>query len=107
MTKNLVVITGAGAGIGKALAHAFSDADYPCLLISRHLEKDPALADKPVLFRQLDVSNGKALAEAIASAEKEFGTTGCLVNNAGMIHIGGLDSLSLQQVNEDKRPRLS
>jgi len=101
MTEQLVVITGAGAGIGKALAQAFSASGHPCLLISRNQEVDPTLADKPVLYRQLDVSDAQALGEAIASAEREYGPTGCLINNAGMIHIGGLDSLSLEQINEE------
>ncbi|WP_244279140.1 SDR family oxidoreductase [Synechococcus sp. UW179B] len=101
MTEQLVVITGAGAGIGKALAHAFTAAGHPCLLISRNQEVDPALANKPVLYRQLDVSDAQALGDAIASAESQYGPTGCLINNAGMIHIGGLDSLSLEQINEE------
>ena len=101
MTAQLVVITGAGAGIGKALAHAFSSAGHPCLLISRNQDVDPTLANTSVLYRQLDVSNAKALGEAITSAESQYGPTGCLINNAGMIHIGGLDSLSLEQVNEE------
>ena len=101
MTAQLVVITGAGAGIGKALAHAFSSAGHPCLLISRNQDVDPILANTSVLYRQLDVSNAKALGEAITSAESQYGPTGCLINNAGMIHIGGLDSLSLEQVNEE------
>ena len=101
MTEQLVVITGAGAGIGKALAHAFTAAGHPCLLISRNQEVDPVLANKQVLYRQLDVSDAQALGHAIASAESQFGPTGCLINNAGMIHIGGLDSLSLEQINEE------
>ena len=71
MTEKLVVITGAGAGIGKALAHAFTAAAHPCLLISRNQEVDPALANKPVLYRQLDVSDAQALGDAIASAESQ------------------------------------
>ncbi|WP_413746127.1 SDR family oxidoreductase [Synechococcus sp. MIT S9507] len=54
-----------------------------------------------MIYRQLDVSDAGALEEAIASAEREHGPTGCLINNAGMLHIGGLDSLSLQQINEE------
>jgi NADP-dependent 3-hydroxy acid dehydrogenase YdfG len=101
MTAKLVVITGAGAGIGKALAHAFSAAGHPCLLISRNQEVDPVLTNKQVLYRQLDVSDAQALGHAIASAESQYGPTGCLINNAGMIHIGGLDSLSFEQINEE------
>ena len=101
MTAQLVVITGAGAGIGKALAQRFSGAGHPCLLISRHQDPDPSLDGGSVIYRQLDVSDAGALGEAIASAEREHGPTGCLINNAGMLHIGGLDSLSLQQINEE------
>jgi NADP-dependent 3-hydroxy acid dehydrogenase YdfG len=43
------------------------------------------LADKPVIYRQLDVSDAQALGDAIASAESQYGPTGCLINNAGMI----------------------
>ena len=57
MTEQLVVITGAGAGIGKALAHAFTAAGHPCLLISRNQKVDPVLAKKQVLYRQLDVAD--------------------------------------------------
>ena len=57
MTAELVVVTGAGAGIGRALARVFSAAEHPCLLISRHLEPDPELEGHPVLYRQLDVSD--------------------------------------------------
>ena len=101
MAEELVVVTGAGAGIGRALAHVFSDAGHPILLISRHQEAQPELKGKPVLYRKLDVSDADELGAAITDAESEFGPTGCLINNAGMLHIGGLESLSLAQVAEE------
>ena len=45
MAAELVVITGAGAGIGRALARVFSAAGHPCLLISRHLDADLELEE--------------------------------------------------------------
>ena len=101
MAAELVVVTGAGAGIGRALAGVFSAAGHPCLLISRHLETHPELEGQPVLYRQLDVSDADELGAAITAAESQYGPTGCLINNAGMIHIGGLESLSLAQVAEE------
>lgn len=35
MSKSLVVITGASAGIGAAIARAFSAAGHPLLLLAR------------------------------------------------------------------------
>ena len=101
MAAELVVVTGAGAGIGRSLAAVFSAAGHPCLLISRHLEAHPELEGQPVLYRQLDVSDADALGAAITAAESQYGPTGCLINNAGMLHIGGLESLSLAQVAEE------
>ena len=101
MASELVVITGAGAGIGQALARGFSAEGHPCLLISRNQEADPQLSDRPVLYQQLDVSDAGALEAAITDAERQFGPTGCLINNAGMIHIGGIESLSLGQIAEE------
>ena len=50
MAAELVVVTGAGAGIGRALARAFSAAGHPCLLISRHLEADLELEGNCLLY---------------------------------------------------------
>ena len=61
MAAELVVVTGAGAGIGRALAGVFSAAGHPCLLISRHLETHPELEGQPVLYRELDVSDADEL----------------------------------------------
>ena len=82
MAAELVVVTGAGAGIGRALAGVFSAAGHPCLLISRHLETHPELEGQPVLYRQLDVSDADELGVAITAAESQYGPTGCLINNA-------------------------
>lgn len=87
MSKPLVVITGASAGIGKALAEQFIDDDNPCLLISRSIEAIPEFSGKEVMYAQVDVSDYAALEEAIRAAEQKYGKTECLVNNAGMATI--------------------
>ncbi|WP_421279484.1 SDR family NAD(P)-dependent oxidoreductase, partial [Aeromonas veronii] len=43
MSKSLVVITGASAGIGAAIARAFSAAGHPLLLLARRVEPMQAL----------------------------------------------------------------
>ena len=60
MAAELVVITGAGAGIGRALARVLSAAGHPCLLISRHLDADLELEGKPFLIGNL-MSDADAL----------------------------------------------
>ena len=88
MAAPLIVITGATHGIGRALAIAFARDGHPLLLIARHAETIPELADRPHRFAETDVTDYPRLAAAIADAEKEFGPTDCLINDAGFIHIG-------------------
>jgi NADP-dependent 3-hydroxy acid dehydrogenase YdfG len=83
MPQELVVITGASSGIGRAIARAFAVEGNPLLLISRHIEPLPELAGKPARYAQADVADYAQIDAAIRAAEKEFGATGCLVNNAG------------------------
>lgn len=93
-TKPLVVITGASSGIGKALAVKFSNEGHACLLLSRHIEPIDELANNAVLYKQVDVSDYKALKKAIEHAEKQYGKTECLINSAGTLHVGEFKDLS-------------
>jgi NADP-dependent 3-hydroxy acid dehydrogenase YdfG len=90
--KPLAVVTGASQGIGRAVAAAFAADGHPVLLISRHplpLDFGPA-----ELLQQaaVDVADFAALDAAIRAAEVVHGPTECLVNNAGFIKIGKLET---------------
>lgn len=87
MKKGLVVITGASAGIGEATAIQFSNAGHPLLLIGRRLLKLKALNLPNTLCEEVDVMHLSRFKEAISKAEKEFGETECLINNAGVLFI--------------------
>jgi NADP-dependent 3-hydroxy acid dehydrogenase YdfG len=83
--KPLVVITGASSGIGRSTAKAFADEGHPLLLISRGIEPLPELNSARILYEQVDVVDYEAVLKAVGKAEKEWGTTGCLVNSAGIV----------------------
>lgn len=100
MDKPLAVITGASAGIGRALAGAFSRAGYPTLLLSRHIEPSEPGADR-VRTARVDVADAAALAHAIAQAEAAFGSTGVLINNAGMLGIGAFEDRTLADMERE------
>lgn len=90
--KKLVVITGASSGIGEAIAKRFSEAGYPLLLIARRIEKLTALNLPNCLCEQVDVTNKEAFVQAIAKAEAEFGPVDCLINNAGVMLLGQIET---------------
>lgn len=88
MTKPLVVITGASSGIGAATAQVFSAAGHPLLLLARRTERMTDLGLPRTMCVAVDVTDGQAIASAIAAAEAEFGPVECLVNNAGVMLLG-------------------
>jgi NADP-dependent 3-hydroxy acid dehydrogenase YdfG len=94
----LVVVTGASAGIGEAVASAFAKAGHPVLLIARHMAPRAELHGTPVATAAVDVADAEALAAAIAAAERRFGPTACLVNNAGLLRVGALEERPMAEL---------
>lgn len=92
MAKPLVVITGASSGIGAAMARQFSQAGHPLLLLARRVDRVKALNLPEALCRPVDVTDAQAFAEAIREAEAVYGPTDLLINNAGVMLLGQLDT---------------
>ncbi|AJI72629.1 oxidoreductase [Francisella tularensis subsp. novicida GA99-3548] len=92
MAKSLVVITGASSGIGAAIAKRFSEAGHSLLLVGRRVEKIEELNLPNTLIRKVDVTDAHALKNAIKEAEAKYGPVDCLVNNAGLMLLGQIDT---------------
>ncbi|MCL1122711.1 SDR family oxidoreductase [Shewanella seohaensis] len=99
-TQPLVVITGASSGIGAAIAKQFSAAGHPLLLLARRVEPMQALELPNSLAIGVDVTDTAAIKAAINQAEAQFGPVGCLINNAGVMLLGQIDT---QDPNEWSR----
>ncbi|MDH1471963.1 SDR family oxidoreductase [Shewanella sp. GD03713] len=100
ITQPLVVITGASSGIGAAIAKQFSAAGHPLLLLARRVEPMQALELPNSLSIGVDVTDTTAIKAAINQAEAQFGPVGCLINNAGVMLLGQIDT---QDPNEWSR----
>lgn len=96
MNKPLIVITGASSGFGAEIAKLFNKENYPMLLLGHRTEKIYALPldFDQVLVDSVDVTDAQAFKASIALAEEKFGKTDLLVNNAGVMLLGNVQSQS-------------
>jgi len=90
MTTNgkVALVTGAGSGIGRAVALALESAGYSLVLAgrrARELEKTVALAtpSSRILAVPTDVSKPEAVQALFARTKEAFGRLDVLFNNAG------------------------
>src|SRR5688572_19615608 len=91
MPRPVVFVTGAGRGVGRAVATAFAAAGYDVALAGRTAAGLREVADEivrltggrahPILC---DVGQRDSVATAISTAEREVGDIEVLVNNAGV-----------------------
>ena len=86
--NKVVVVTGAGSGIGAATARRFSEEGAVVVLIGHHrgnIEKvAKGLSAERTVARVADVSKPRQIEAAIAATVKQFGSLHVLVNNAGI-----------------------
>ena len=90
--KKLIVITGASSGIGEAIARQFSALGHPLLLLARRVERLEALDLPNTLCSKVDVTDEQSFVDAIAKAEAQYGSVDGLINNAGSMLLGQLDT---------------
>jgi len=84
----VAVVTGAGSGIGRGLAHNLARRGCPLVLVDKDADGLAETAETvgvPVLQRQLDVSDRWAL-QQLASDTRDWGKgpVGVVINNAGV-----------------------
>jgi dehydrogenase/reductase SDR family member 7B len=84
--SKIIWITGAGTGIGKALAMAYNENGNTIILSGRkkaQLEDVAGLISNAYIL-PLDVVDEQAIAAAVAEVEAKFGNVDILINNAGV-----------------------
>jgi NADP-dependent 3-hydroxy acid dehydrogenase YdfG len=102
--NKVAIITGAGSGIGKAVALAFLNDGYSVALAGRRQDalentiKEAGKAGSGAIAVPTDVSDAAAVKNLFATARDKFGRVDVLFNNAGVNAPGvPLEELTVEQ----------
>ncbi len=99
-TDRTALVTGAGRGIGKAIAESLAAQGVKVICVSKNPASCGGVADAitaaggTAVARAVDVSDGPAVTAAAEELLKEFGKIDILVNNAGITRDGLLARMS-------------
>ncbi|MBP3739623.1 MAG: SDR family oxidoreductase [Bacteroidales bacterium] len=91
MEQQVIIITGASSGFGKATAEILSAKGHIVYGLCRR-----EMQDSDIRYRQCDVRNREQIATVVAEIVKEQGRVDALINNAGM-GIGGALELATDE----------
>jgi 3-oxoacyl-[acyl-carrier protein] reductase len=91
LKDKVILITGAGSGLGKALAIAAGQAGGKVICAGRRKERIQQVAEEVTKTGglgaaiEMDVTDSKSVEKGMKQAEKEIGPIEILINNAGII----------------------
>jgi glucose 1-dehydrogenase len=105
LSGRVVAVTGAGSGIGAAIAAALGEAGAHVALIDRDAAAArrvaQQLADRGAraLALPCDITDEAAVQAAAAAVHAELGPVAALVNNAGLLRAASLDQVAIDEWN--------
>src|SRR5437899_878353 len=97
-----VLITGATDGLGKAAALLLAERGYRVFAAGRSTEKrsqlDALAREKtlPLETLEMDVCDESSVQRAVSYVYQESGAIDVLINNAGLVYVGAVEDLRLQ-----------
>jgi 3-oxoacyl-[acyl-carrier protein] reductase len=102
LRDKVVIVTGAGAGIGRATARRF--AQEGCRVASWDVKE--GAAEEGGLFQKVDVGSGDSVEAAVGELMDRWGAIHVLINNAGILSDGQLvkykDRAVIGMMSEDQ-----
>lgn len=99
------VVTGAAGGIGTSIVEALVAAGARVALLDRDADRTIAVAERlrtaggDVVAIGCDIGHAASVSQAAERVERDFGPVDVLVNNAGLLRAGGIETISLDAWN--------
>lgn len=83
--EKVVVVTGAGTGIGRAVAQRFAKEGAKVLILGRteNTLKETAEADEDISYVVADIEKDEDIEKVVSEVKEKYGRLDILVNNAG------------------------
>jgi meso-butanediol dehydrogenase / (S,S)-butanediol dehydrogenase / diacetyl reductase len=100
LQRKTAIITGAGTGIGRAIALAYAREGAQIALVGRRSELLHDVAKQTggsPLVLSADVSKQGDIDRMLSDVKDRFGGLNVLVNNAGVLHIGTAEQITEEQ----------
>ena len=94
--KTVVLITGAGRGMGVDIARAALDAGHRVVATARDADRvaEALGSSDDLLAVSLDITDPASTQAAVAAAVERFGRIDVLVNNAGNFYAGFFEEIT-------------
>lgn len=99
LADQAALVTGAGSGIGRAIAHALAQAGARVAVSDLDLDAAKQVsAELPgSVPLQLDVTSAESAERAVAEAESALGPLDILINNAGVSTMNRIQDLTIEE----------
>ncbi len=95
MNNKTALVTGASSGIGEAAALRLQRAGYTVYGAARRVDRMTGLTAAGVRVLEMDVTDGKSMADGVSRIVTESGAIDVLVNNAGFGSYGALEDVAI------------
>lgn len=99
-TNTVVIVTGAGSGMGEATARRFATEGASVVLVGRNREKlervAKSLPSEKAFIKVADVSKWEDVQALVSDTVERLGKLDVLVNNAGVAVMSTLENTSLE-----------
>jgi NAD(P)-dependent dehydrogenase (short-subunit alcohol dehydrogenase family) len=100
----VAVVTGAGSGIGAAIAMLFARQGARVVVVDRNESADRTVEairrdGGDALAMRCDVSSADEVSRAFAAISRDGGAVDILVNNAGIAHVGTIETTTAEDLD--------